>query len=177
MRAVAGFLYTVTGLRFVVSALQSFVFRYQLRVRMVPVSYKLFVFVIGSVFGGSVVFVHLSFPSLVQESAITFEQKARVPEAKAETVKVETVEETIRRVAGDFPEVETLVKVAFCESSFDRLAENKTSSAKGVFQILDMHGLSATDRFNVEKSTQWAVDTIEKHGFKPWQSSKHCWAK
>lgn len=142
------------------------------------IGFRLFLVSLGVVIGGSGVFVYLSLPSILEPQIMTFQNVSTFQRVEAkEEKKVETVEETIRRVAGDFPEVETLVKVAFCESSFNRLAENKVSSAKGVFQILDMHGLSAVERFDVEKSTRWAVDTIEKQGFKPWNASKHCWSK
>lgn len=151
------------------------------KVRIARVKYLAlvaFIWFLGVVFGGSAVFVGLEGRELFTPQVLTFEQPLRIETVQAQEVKkVETVEETIRRVAGDFPEVETLVKVAFCESSFDRLAENKQSSAKGVFQILDMHGLTALERFDVEKSTRWAVGTIEKQGFKPWNASKHCWSK
>ena len=170
------FIYKYSGVEWVVSQIESFVLRYRLRVRMVPVSYKLFILTLGVLIGYGWHNTIILYTQAITPQVWTFEQVQKV-EAKEIEKEAETVEETIRRVAGDFPEVETLVKVAFCESSFNRLAENKNSSAKGVFQILDMHGLSALERFDVEKSTRWAVDTIEKQGFKPWNASKHCWSK
>lgn len=142
------------------------------------VGFRLFLVSLGVCIGASGMFIYHEMPMLLEPQVMTFQNVSTIQRVEAKEVEnVETVEETIRRVAGNFPEVETLVKVAFCESSFDRLAENKTSSAKGVFQILDMHGLTALERFDVEKSTQWAVDTIEKQGFKPWNASRNCWSK
>lgn len=180
IKAVSLFVYRFSGLQYVVNEIESFVFRYKLRLRMVPVSYKLFILTLGVLIGGSGVFVRLEYSNLITPEKLTFENPAILPVQAKEVEKVEkveTVEETIRRVAGDFPEAETLVKIAFCESSFDRLAENKESSAKGVFQILDMHKLSAVERFNVETSTRWAVEKATKDGFKAWNASKHCWGK
>lgn len=131
---------------------------------------------LGAVIGASGVFVSYEAPKLMDPYSITIERSVKHAEA-VEAVKVETTEEIIRRVAGDFPEVETLVKIAFCESSFDRLAENKESSAKGVFQILDMHGLTAVERFNVETATKWAITKATKDGFKAWNASRNCWGK
>lgn len=179
-KAVVKFVYQISGLHYIVSAVESFVLGYRLRLRMIPVSYKLFILTLGVIIGGSGVFVHLEYSSLVTAEKWEYENPAinTVQAKEVEKVeKVETVEETIRRVAGDFPEAETLVKIAFCESSFDRLAENKESSAKGVFQILDMHKLSAVERFNVETSTRLAVEKATKDGFKAWNASKHCWGK
>ncbi len=143
--------------------------------RVKVVGFRLFLVSLGVVIGASGVYVYQEAPKLLEGHTVTYNNVPRVQ--AQEVAKVETVEETIRRVAGDFPEVETLVNIAFCESSFDRLAENKTSSAKGVFQILDMHGLTAVERFDVETSTKWAVNKVTKDGFKAWNASKHCWSK
>jgi len=129
-------------------------------------------YVLGGVTVGAFGFVY------VNSGVLFVSHEIYIDNTQAVTVeKVETTEETIRRVAGSFPEVETLVKIAFCESSFDRLAENKVSTAKGIFQIMNVHGLTAIERFNVETSTKWAVNEVTKNGFKAWASSKICWSK
>lgn len=131
---------------------------------------------LGVITGLSIMYGAYEAPKLFESHTITIERSVKHVEA-VEAVKVETVEEEIRRVAKDFPAVDTLVKIAFCESSLDRLAENKASSAKGIFQILDMHGLTAVERFNVETATKWAIAKATKDGFKAWNESKHCWSK
>ena len=173
------FLYWITGLKAVVSIVESGVLRYKLRVRMVPTSFKVFIWTLGVVSGLSWHYVYLGYQDVTTEQKMVFEQPLRIQEVEAKEVKVETVEDTIRRVAEEnsFPYTDILVKVAKCESNFNPIAENSTSSAKGVFQILDMHGLTAFERFDVEKSTKWTVDKIEKAGFKPWEASKSCWGK
>jgi hypothetical protein len=89
-KTVAMFVYRFSGLRYVVDEVRSFVFRYKLRVRMVPVSYKLFVLLIGMSIGGSGVFVRLEY----SPEKLTFENPAILPvQAKeVETVKVDEVE-------------------------------------------------------------------------------------
>ncbi len=77
--AVLGFFYKVSGLQWVVSEIESFVFRYQLRVRMVPVSYKLFIFSLGILIGGSCVFVHSSYPVLFDDTRIVIENSRVLP--------------------------------------------------------------------------------------------------
>lgn len=64
-KAVGQFLYRISGLQALVSALESFVLHYKLRVRMVPVSYKLFILILGMTIGGSTVYVHFVAPELV----------------------------------------------------------------------------------------------------------------
>lgn len=174
------FLLRIIGIVSLFEYVRGIVFAYKLSLRMIPVSYKLFVWGLGVLFGSSFVFLAYEVPKYTEPSIITIvNAKPATTQNIASGEVIESVEDTIRRVAKekDFPEVETLVKIAFCESSFDRLAENKESSAKGVFQILDMHGLTAVERFNVEKSTIWAIERATVRGFKDWNASKNCWNK
>ena len=87
----------------------------------------------------------------------------------------ENIEEIIERVCQEngFTEVEKLKRIAFCESSNNPKAKNPKSSATGLFQILDMHQLSVSERQDSEMATQWAIDNF-KNG-RPWDSSKKCW--
>lgn len=88
-------------------------------------------------------------------------------------VKETDVERIIRQTAKDFPEVETLVDIARCESGFNAKAKNKHSTATGIFQILDMHGLTVEERQDPVISTRWAMEHF--NGGHPWDSSRHCW--
>jgi len=87
-----------------------------------------------------------------------------------------TIEEQIRKIAKErnFDDV-LLTKIAFCESSYNPKATNGTSSATGLFQILDMHGLTVEERMDVEISTNWAINKINGGGLNAWNASKHCW--
>lgn len=140
---------------------------------------KLFLVSLGVCIGGSGMYVSLTAPELLKSENITIENTIKIQkaEAKTEEKKPETVEETIKRVSKDFPHSDTLVKIAFCESSFNATAENPKSSAKGVFQILNMHGLTVLERFNVETATKWAMGEVEKNGFSAWNESRDCWSK
>lgn len=106
--------------------------------------------------------------------------KVETAEAKVEEVKkVETVEETIRRIAVEenFSNPELLVKIAFCESSLNPKATNPKSTSRGLYQILNVHGLTIEERENVEVSTRWTINKIKKDGTSAWNASKHCWNK
>ncbi len=94
IKAVSLFVYRFSGLQYVVNEIESFVFRYSLRVRMVPVSYKLFILALGVLIGGSSVFVHLEYQNFITPEKWTFENPAILPvQAKeVETVKVDEVE-------------------------------------------------------------------------------------
>lgn len=93
IKAVGLFFYRVSGLQYVVSEIQSFVFRYQLRVRMVPVSYKLFILALGALIGGSGVFIHITYPNALTTETIVIENTRALPVQAKEVEKVETVEE------------------------------------------------------------------------------------
>lgn len=89
-KAVVEFVYQMSGLCYIVSAVESSVLRYRLRLRMVPVSYKLFILTLGVIIGGSGVFVRLEYSSLVTAEKWEYENPAiNTVQAK----EVETVEE------------------------------------------------------------------------------------
>ena len=89
------FVYRISGLRFLVSVIGSFVLRYRLRVRMVPMSYKVFVWSLGVMFGGSAVFVSLSYDSILGGQAFIFEQVEALEVSEAVAVNSEPIAETL----------------------------------------------------------------------------------
>ena len=102
----------------------------------------------------------------------------QVAEAKEiETKKPETTKEIVARIAkeNNFNDIYLLNRIIDCESGWDRYAKNTISSARGLYQILDMHGLSEVERYDPETSTKWAIDRIKARGTKDWNSSKSCW--
>ena len=94
-----------------------------------------------------------------------------------EEPRKETSKETIIRVAKEeeFEDIDILIAIAKCESNFDTYAKNKVSSARGLFQILDMHELTEDERYNAEVSTKWTINKIRANGPRAWNSSKSCW--
>ena len=90
-----------------------------------------------------------------------------------------TVEDKIRTIAEreEFEDADLLIKIASCESGLipDRRSDVKTSSATGLFQILDMHQLSEEERCDVDIATTWAINKIKGGGLNAWNASKHCW--
>jgi len=100
-----------------------------------------------------------------------------IAEAKEETKKPETTKEIVARIAKqeNFNDIDLLNRIIECESGWDKYAKNTISSARGLYQILDMHGLSEVERYDPETSTKWAIDRIKARGTKDWNSSKSCW--
>lgn len=91
LKAVAGFIYKYSGAEWVASEIQSAIFRYKLRVRMVPVSYKLFILVIGISIGGSGVFIHSEYPNMGADTIVIENTRPLIAEAK-ESPKIEKVD-------------------------------------------------------------------------------------
>ena len=67
MKVVGGFLYRVSGLERLVSAIQTKVLNYKLRLRMIPVSYKVFISLLNVVIGASGMYVYIEAPRAVQD--------------------------------------------------------------------------------------------------------------
>jgi cell division protein YceG involved in septum cleavage len=81
------------------------------------------------------------------------------------TVKIKTpdeVTETIHKVADemDYDAPRWLTRLAFCESSLNPQAKNK-SGARGLFQIMPSHKDVSDDcAFDVECSTRWTIKQL-----------------
>jgi len=88
------------------------------------------------------------------------------------------IEEIIHKVAKqkNFKDPELLVRIAKSESGLQPCIKNPGSSARGIFQILDMHGLTVEERCNPEIATVWAIDKINAGGISAWASSKSKWS-
>jgi U3 small nucleolar ribonucleoprotein component len=115
------------------------------------------------------------FPAKAQEhkkqelSSVAQEPKEKKPE---------TIEDIITRTAqeNNFDNIALLIRIAKCESSLNPKAKNPNSSARGLFQILDMHKLSIEERQNPETSTKWAINRIKQEGSpRAWKESENCW--
>jgi len=89
------------------------------------------------------------------------------------------IEDKIRDIAEreGFENADLLIRIASCESGLipRRDSDVSYSSAKGLFQILDMHGLTAEERYDIDVSTTWAINKIRDGGLSAWNASKHCW--
>lgn len=170
---IAAFLFKYLGYEALTDRIESKVTSYRIRLNIVPVSFKIFVWSLGLITGSTGTYIYLNHET---EPQWTFEQPIKIETVQA---KEESVQEIIERVAkeNNFEDIQTLLKIAKCESNFDRYAKNSQSSARGIFQILDMHELTEDERYNPEIATEWTINEIRKNGTKPWNASKHCWNK
>ena len=95
--------------------------------------------------------------------------------------RINPVEEEIRQIAKEhnFKQADLLVKIAFCESSFNPLAVNYNkdgSSDYGLFQYNSIHNfgeLPLDVRWSTEKTIEW----IREGKLHAWNASKKCWSK
>lgn len=169
--AALKFIYKYSGFQWVVSEVESFVLRYKLRVRMVPVSYKLFVFSLGLVIGGSVMFVHSSYPLVVGENTIVVENiRIETVQAKApEIEKEKTIEE---KIADTFPENPALmIAIAKAESGLDPMQTNRNKNGTrdiGLMMINSVHGYDDLEMFDVDKNLKAARKIYDSQGITAW---------
>lgn len=100
------------------------------------------------------------------------------PEAIVErkTLGVEEIKDLIRQY---FPDEPLMVKIVACESQYIPDAKNKTSSAKGLLQILDgtwKHFKCEGDVLNAEDNLACGVKILNGQGLSAWSESfKNCW--
>ena len=75
------------------------------------------------------------------------------------------------------------VRIAYCESGFNHLAKNRSSTASGVFQYLAStwanteEGRSGLSVFDAEANVKAATRHLAVHDPAPWNASIHCWSK
>lgn len=81
-----------------------------------------------------------------------------------------SIPDQIRKIAKEehYQAPEFLVRLAECESRFDPLAKNPLSSARGLFQITDVHGLTIEQRNSVDFSTRWTIHKLQDGGAGIW---------
>lgn len=120
-----------------------------------------------------------------RESATDKGSVRLIPQAQAfEGVKTapENIEAIIREEWKESAEVG--LKLAFCESTYNPEAKNRTSSASGLFQITSSTwtenrrrmGLdtSLELRFDARENAKTAYFIYQHRGTQPWVSSSHC---
>lgn len=86
----------------------------------------------------------------------------------------ETIEDKIRTTFKEDPE--TAVRIAKCESGLNPKAKNKTSSARGLFQVMQSwHRINEKWLLNEDINIQVAYQLWQEQGWNPWEASRHCW--
>ncbi len=88
-----------------------------------------------------------------------------------------TPKTTEQKIAATFGnEADTALKVAKCESSLNPKAVNKTSSARGLFQIMQSwHKIDQKWLLNEDINIAVAYQLWLEQGWTPWEASRHCW--
>jgi soluble lytic murein transglycosylase-like protein len=76
------------------------------------------------------------------------------------------------------------LRIAKCESGYNHLAKNKTSSASGTFQYLSStwagtdEGRAGLSVFDADANVRAAIKYIASRGHaQPWNASKSCWSR
>ncbi len=82
-------------------------------------------------------------------------------------------------ISADLP-----LRIAQCESGFNQFAQNKSSSASGVYQWLNSSWTSqpasqanTVSVFDADKNVSAAVWLIAHGQTSPWKASRSCWSK
>lgn len=67
------------------------------------------------------------------------------------------------------------LKVARCESGLNAKSANKTSSARGLFQVMSsVHGIREKWLYNPHINIQVAKMLFDASGWEPWRASNNC---
>lgn len=107
---------------------------------------------------------------------------------EAEKVALSSVSSIENVIREHFKDTPIMIDIARCESEFRQfdnsgtVLKNPTSSAKGVFQIMEsIHKAPAArlgfDILTLEGNIAYAEYLLENQGTKPWNSSANCWNK
>ena len=87
--------------------------------------------------------------------------------------------EYLRELAG--PDFELLDRIIYCESGWKASAQNKTSSAGGLFQFLDStwdrYSDLGMEKYNPYDNIRAGIALYKNEGTAPWDSSLGCWKK
>lgn len=170
------FIYRYSGLQYVVeavqSAIESFILRYRLRVRMVPTSFKVFIWSLGVVSGASGVFVSLSYENVIESNTVVFENVSIVEVAEAKTeVKEKTIEEKIAETFPENPAV--MIAIAKAESGMNPLSAHINTNGTrdiGLMQVNSVHGHDDLEMFDVDKNLKAARAVYDKQGITAWST-------
>lgn len=93
-----------------------------------------------------------------------------LPVENVTTVIVEPLEATVDH--------DLVARIIQCESGWNAKAKNPTSSAKGLFQIIDgtwRHFECEGDPLNGSDNYRCGMKILEKNGTRDWDASKPCW--
>lgn len=89
-------------------------------------------------------------------------------------------ENIIKIIKETFPNEPLMLKIAWCESRLETKAKNQTSSAKGIFQIIDgtwIHFKCEGNLLNAEDNIKCGKKILDGQGLSAWKSSFSCWKK
>ena len=100
-----------------------------------------------------------------QANSLTLPLKSQGEAFKGQkTLSGEEVEKQIRAIAqeADFKWPDYLVKLAYCESRFDKLAKGDSGKSRGIFQIHKDYHPEITDKqaFDIDYATRWTIKQI-----------------
>lgn len=146
-----------------------------------PAYHLMIVFLLCSLFWKLDYDVQAYFDKQWSESIIS--PIAEIQKEYVEVIKIiniptfpETPEEIIEAIFED--KAEEAKVVARCESGMRPDAVNPTSSARGLFQIMQSwHKIDERWLFNPIINTLVAKKLYDEQGWTPWEASRHCWDK
>lgn len=100
-----------------------------------------------------------------QANSLTLPLKSQGEAFKGQkTLSGEEVEKQIRAIAqeADFKWPNYLVKLAYCESRFDKFAKGDSGNSRGIFQIHQKYHPEVSDAmaYDIEASTLWTMNKI-----------------
>lgn len=101
------------------------------------------------------------------------------PQDSITIIKEVSPQDYLRSIAGkDFDLLNTII---ICESGWHADAQNKTSSAGGLFQFIDStwsrYASPGWEKYDPYRNIDAGWALYQKEGTNPWLASKSCWSK
>jgi len=133
---------------------------------------------VGSLLGFALFSPKISTPEAV-EPIISNEAEEVTPNKDPHDLKpLEYIRIRGQELGFDDYTISKFIRVGKCESSLNPEVKNKTSTAKGIYQIIigtwDSNKCEG-ERWDFVDNINCAYKLLESRGFQPWNSSKSCW--
>lgn len=157
------FIYKWTGLQYIVDSIVLAVFNYKLSLRMVPVSYKLFVWSLGVMVGSSVVFVTYETPKMFESHTITIEREVKHAEASSvEVIEWKQAEFSAYTASSDETDGSPLIMASGKMVYIGAVACPRDIALGSRIEVRGLGSFTCEDRMNIRYTNHFDIFMVTK---------------